>query len=497
MKIGILGGTFDPIHKAHMELGRAAQLECGLDKMLVIPTGNPYLKSGKRDITPSAIRADMVRLAIADEPSWELSEIEMHREGETYTADTLEELQQMYPGAELYFIMGADSLRFMDRWYRPEGIFDRATVVAGSRSAQVPDQETVDAAAMLREKYGARIVLLSWEGDDISSTDLRESLASGGEWDGRIDRRVYDYIREHGIYMPSYSPYTIDEMKERLQDMIKPSRYEHSLAVADTAVKLADHYGTSTDKAYAAGLLHDCGKYSAGALEHASVGAQLAADLFKVYDPDIINAIRTHTTGEADMSMLQKIIYVADYIEPGRDKAKNLDRYRREAFEDLDMTVYNIAADTLEYLRGTKAVIDAKTEEVYNYYKPADRRETRMDKIREMVRTAYKALTDKLADDITVIDITDVTTVADYFIITNGNNVNHVHTLVDGVEEAMGRAGFECKAIEGYRSGNWVLMDFGDIVIHVFSKEDRRFFDLERIWRDGKVLADADIVKDE
>lgn len=105
---------------------------------------------------------------------------------------------------------------------------------------------------------------------------------------------------------------------------------------------------------------------------------------------------------------------------------------------------------------------------------------------KEMVKLAYDALEDKKGEDIKVIDISRVSVLADYFIIANGSNDNQVNALVDSVEEALHKAGFEVKQREGYGLGSWVLLDFGDIIVHVFDKENRLFYDLERIWRDGK-----------
>ena len=107
---------------------------------------------------------------------------------------------------------------------------------------------------------------------------------------------------------------------------------------------------------------------------------------------------------------------------------------------------------------------------------------------KEMVKLAVTALEDKKGEDIKVIDITEVTVLADYFIIASGMNRNQVQALVDNVEETLGRAGFEVKQVEGYQTANWILMDFGDIIVHVFDSENRLFYDLERIWRDGKMI---------
>lgn len=111
-----------------------------------------------------------------------------------------------------------------------------------------------------------------------------------------------------------------------------------------------------------------------------------------------------------------------------------------------------------------------------------------MDSIKKMVKIAHEALDEKMAEEITVIDISKVSTVADYFIIANGRNTNQVQAIVDNVTEKLGRAGYNYRQIEGYQEARWVLLDYQDVVIHVFSSDDRRFYDLERIWRDGSLV---------
>ncbi|RHP29852.1 ribosome silencing factor [Lachnotalea sp. AF33-28] len=117
-----------------------------------------------------------------------------------------------------------------------------------------------------------------------------------------------------------------------------------------------------------------------------------------------------------------------------------------------------------------------------------------MNKSKEMVKIAYDALDEKKAEDISIIDISGVTVIADYFLIASGANPNQVQALVDNVQEKLYKAGYECKQVEGYQGATWILLDYLDIVIHVFSREDRRFYDLERIWRDGRQM-DIDEIK--
>ena len=118
-----------------------------------------------------------------------------------------------------------------------------------------------------------------------------------------------------------------------------------------------------------------------------------------------------------------------------------------------------------------------------------EERRKEMDQSKEMARIAYNALSDKKGEDIKIIDITGISVLADYFIIANGNSDSQVNALVDNVEEALHKAGYPLKQREGQASGSWVLLDFGDIIVHVFDRENRLFYDLERIWKDGKDIS--------
>ena len=120
-----------------------------------------------------------------------------------------------------------------------------------------------------------------------------------------------------------------------------------------------------------------------------------------------------------------------------------------------------------------------------------------MSSEKEMVRIACKALDEKKAHDIKIIDIHEVSVIADYFVIASGSNQNQVQAMVDNADEMLGRAGYEAKQIEGNRNSSWILMDYGDMIIHVFDEENRLFYDLERIWRDGKVLDSKEFLEEE
>ncbi len=184
--------------------------------------------------------------------------------------------------------------------------------------------------------------------------------------------------------------YDISKIKKKLKKKLDKERYHHTLGVASTAVCMAMRYEVDLTTANLAGLLHDCAKcipddekyelcakYDISLSEaerqnpsllHAKLGAYIARDKYGVKDQEILNAITWHTTGKADMTTLEKIIFIADYIEPGRTKQKNLAQIRKMAFIDLDETVYLITKDTLEYLSTTPKMIDKNTREAYEYY---------------------------------------------------------------------------------------------------------------------------------
>ena len=181
-----------------------------------------------------------------------------------------------------------------------------------------------------------------------------------------------------------------DKIKEHLKKVLKPGRYEHTLGVEYTADCLAMRYGCDMTKADLAGLLHDCAKWIPNKekvamckerkipftqveqenpeLLHAKLGAEVAKETYGIEDEEILSAIRWHTTGKPDMTLLEKIIFVADYMEPNRDKAPELDKIRRLAFKDLDQCLIFILKQTLEYLNGKTASCDPMTLETYHYY---------------------------------------------------------------------------------------------------------------------------------
>ena len=196
LKIGILGGTFDPIHEGHLQIAESARECLRLDKVIFIPAGRPWLKSGQ-SVTDAVHRLSMVELAIEGNPHFEVSKIEIERPGPTYTADTLTELRRRKGDAELYLILGMDSVRDLGLWHRPERIFELCLVAAVSRPG-VADISVRDLERVFPSSAG-RIRVVNGPMVNTSATDIRSRAASDSTLRGVPDS-VRDYIIKHELY---------------------------------------------------------------------------------------------------------------------------------------------------------------------------------------------------------------------------------------------------------------------------------------------------------
>jgi nicotinate-nucleotide adenylyltransferase len=198
MRIGLLGGTFDPIHLGHLYAARQALSGAKLDVAVLMPAGTPPHKSAG-EMAPAVHRLRMACLAAAGRPGIAVSDLEIGGDRPDYTADTLAKVQGLCgPGCTLHFIVGADALAEMSGWRDPERLFSLAEIVAVFRPGTVPLPET--AARALRERYGARVVLLEVPGMDVSSSEVRERIRAGLPVDGMLPREVAAYILENGLY---------------------------------------------------------------------------------------------------------------------------------------------------------------------------------------------------------------------------------------------------------------------------------------------------------
>jgi nicotinate-nucleotide adenylyltransferase len=197
-KIGIMGGTFSPIHIGHLILAQGACEEYKLDKVVFLPNREPPHKSNLEVLNENH-RANMVKLAIATNPCFEFSDMELNRKGFSYTSDTLQEFCKKNPNGEYYFLVGADSLDYMDKWHEPEKIFHLAHILAAPRG-HLTLEEMEKKAQVLRDKYGARIDFLHQPNIEISSNYIRNLVKQGMSIQYYVTKEVEEYINEHKLY---------------------------------------------------------------------------------------------------------------------------------------------------------------------------------------------------------------------------------------------------------------------------------------------------------
>ena len=385
MKIGILGGTLDPIHNGHIEIALAAMDVLGLDGVALMPAGDPPHKpraTDKRD------RMAMARLAAEAHPGLYASDVEIVREGVTYTVDTLSALSVERPEVAWTYIIGTDTLGVLDSWRE----FPRVARLCDFAVINRPgcDVELAKLRARSVEAcYGTQVRLLPLSGPALSSTRIREQVAAGEDITASVPGPVADYIREHGLYLCDYSE---AQILDKLRGTLTPRRFAHTIGVAETAQRLAPKCGVDAHRARLAGLLHDCAKsmpldqmralvteklpdLDQAELEtrqilHAPAGMILARDEYGVRDASILSAIRKHTVGAGDMSAMDALIYVSDFIEPGRASFPGLDKARRLAEKDIYRAMLCCAELTAKHLRASGQDIHPRTLNLISAFSP-------------------------------------------------------------------------------------------------------------------------------
>lgn len=391
MRIGILGGTFDPIHNTHIYMAKEALNALNLDKVYLMPSFCPPHKNAAK-ITSEYHRINMLKLAVDSLDKIEYSDFEITHQL-SYTADTLTAWKEQNSEDELFFIIGGDSISSFVSWYHPEVILEKANLVLVRRGDESFNtlEETIKNIILKYHINQNRIIVLNTEVSDISSSYIRNSNLD--DCKDMMPQKVYEYIRKNKLYFnhDKNMAWSVGEIKNDLKKVLKESRYMHTIGVAETAKDMAEAFGVNPNQAYLAGILHDCAKnYSneqlletcienniiiseyekkAPYLLHGKVGAWIARQKYHIEDEQILNAVKWHTTGKADMTKLEQIVFCADYIEPGRTVQPNLSFLRQIAMKDLDLLTYHILKDTLNYLQNKNQLIDSFTKEAYEFYK--------------------------------------------------------------------------------------------------------------------------------
>ena len=382
-RIGIYGGTFNPPHIGHIRAALAAVQTLKLDKLLVIPDRIAPQKVMPEGSASPEQRLFMLRLALSGESAVGVSDLELRREGVSYTVDTLRQIRALYPEAELTLLMGTDMFLSFQNWRCPEEILSMAGLGVFYRGDR-GEKAAIDARKAEMEASGAKITLVRNQVVDFSSTDLRRMLVFDCA-EPFLPEGVGAYIRQQGLYGTgrSLKNLPMEELEQVVVSLLKPSRVNHVLGCRDTAAKLAERWGADVTDAARAGLLHDITKALDGPLQltlcaeygtmldefskkypktlHALTGALVAERIFGE-NPAVVSAIRSHTTGKANMNVLEKIIYVADYMEPNR-VLPGVERLRELAFTNLDAALKLGLEMTLEHLKRQGAEVSPGSRE--------------------------------------------------------------------------------------------------------------------------------------
>ncbi len=388
-QIGIYGGTFNPPHIGHISAAVEAVKRLSLDRLLLIPDRIAPHKQLPEDSASPEQRLAMLRMAVDGIPKLEVSDIELRREGKSYTYLTVLALREQYPNAQLVLLMGTDMFLCFDQWMHPEIILKNASLGVLYRGDK-GEIDAIEAKKQEMEERGARVELVKNDILPLSSTELRRLLTFGCG-DSYLPSGLGEYIRRHGLYSTgkSYKQLSMEQLEQAVVRLLNPNRVAHVLGCRDTAVALAKRWGEDEIDAARAALLHDITKalppdHQLTLVEeygkilddfsrenpkvlHAFTGSLVAERIFGEKQ-QVVQAVCWHTTGRPNMSLLEKIIYVADYIEPNRNFPA-VEHLRQLAFADLDEAVRQGLELTITMLKKQGTPVSPTGEETLAWLK--------------------------------------------------------------------------------------------------------------------------------
>ena len=380
-RIGIFGGMFDPPHIGHVRAARSAIAQLKLDKLYVIPD-HAAPSDGKIGFATPLDRLNMAKIAFSALDKVCISDMAVAEEKVIYTCQLVDWVQALHPNAEIYLLLGTDKLVSLPNWKGFDRMKQQVTFAVVSRGLKGESGNTGPIVAA-----GGKVTWLEQEVLQISSSDVRRLLLFRCAH-SFLPVGVMKYINDHQLYgvWEDYKNLSMERLEQVVICLLKKKRIRHVLGCRDTAVELAKRWGADVTDAARAGLLHDVTKALDGPLQlticaeygtilddfsmenpktlHALTGSLVARDVFGENEA-VVSAIRSHTTGKGGMNTLEKIIYVADYMEPNRD-FPGVEELRRLAYTDLDAALKRGFEITLEHLKSQGAEISPATTDALN-----------------------------------------------------------------------------------------------------------------------------------
>ncbi len=361
----LYGGTFNPIHRGHLDICVRARQAVDARRVLLMPAAQPPHKSAGW-LAPDQDRLAMCALAAREYDLIQVDDWEIRRGGRSYTVDTLGHLAAVFPEEELWLLIGTDMFLTFTQWHRWEEIGKMASLLVASRE-EGDRERLLDQQQRLAEQ-GVRSRLLQNPPMPMSSTQIREELRRDGTT-GKVCPQVLDYIREKELYL--HPPEELDYLRRYIRPLMTDYRYRHSLGVEKQAVKMARRFGADQRKAALAGILHDvCKDMPKGALLqnilesgiingidfkaspqliHSYAGALYLQSHMDIHDTEVIEAVRYHTTARAGMSLLETVVYLADLTSEDREYP-DVGEMRRLCDTDLRKAMIHALTHTVKEL---------------------------------------------------------------------------------------------------------------------------------------------------
>ena len=529
-KTVIFGGSFDPVHYGHVDIVK--NLEKTFDRVIVVPSFVSPFKAGADD---AAVRFKLCKRIFSSDKT-EVCKYEINKKGVSYSVDTAAYLAKKFAGDKLFWAIGSEELTRLTEWRD----IDRLKALVTFFVIPRPNFAVNDERIKELKKRKIKIKIANFDGLDISSTEIKIDAAFG-----KSNKYVPSVVVREAKKTGAFNPYG-KYVAALYRNGLSAHRIEHTYGVAVRGAELAKLYGANVNDTVIACLLHDIAKsvdissyadkYDAelfpDPLAHAAIGSELAVREFGV-SSEIAHAVYTHGTGSDDMSLIGEIVYLADKTEAGR-RYDSVDYLRYLCELDKDVAVYTTIKEVHEWAMAkhnsrdsllTLCALDKYAQKIkgksfpsleeYDAFALADRRKAAeayteqknatdpSDKIlsaREQLDRLAEELSDPTykniativaaeldlhkAVDVDIIDLDGKTIVADYFVIASATSSTAVKALGGYVEDRLTKT-YGIDPTRRDTDKEWLALDYGGVIVHIFTQKTREFYNIERLWTDG------------
>ena len=369
-KIGIFGGTFNPVHLEHVNMAKQAIKELQLDKLLIVPSKIPPHKNTIP--APGEERLNMLKIAFSNVEKVEISDWEINNDGKSYSYLTVEHFSQVYKNANLYFIVGGDMLNDFRTWKNPERILELCNLAVFHREGYYTNYE--EEKKYFIKRFNKSFIKLNYIGKNLSSTKIRFFSAFGFNLEGQTLEEVTNYIQKNNLYAQN-------NIVEFVKNNLTTKRLIHTANVTVLALSKARELQLDENKITTACILHDCAKYLnpkdypnfilpidvPSPVVHAFLGEYVARNILGIEDEEVLDAIKYHTSGKANMSKLAKLVFVADMVEEGRNY-EGVEILRKEFEKNFENCFLLCLKEEMQHLINKKSNIYIETINAYDYY---------------------------------------------------------------------------------------------------------------------------------